>query len=142
MERSLVLVKPDGVERGLSGEIISRIEKLGLKLIGTRMLLIDRVLAERHYAPHKAKPFFESLVGYITSGPVLAATFEGEGAIDKIRKSMGATDPAKAERGTIRGDLSISIEKNTIHGSDSPVTAAQEIALFFKPADLVIYSRK
>ena len=142
MERSLVLVKPDGVERGLCGEIISRIEKLGLKLIGARMLLIDRVLAERHYAPHKAKPFFESLVGYITSGPVLAAAFEGEGVVDKIRKVMGATDPAKAERGTIRGDLSISIEKNTIHGSDSPATAEQEITLFFKQADLVSYSRK
>ena len=142
MERSLVLIKPDGVERGLSGDIINRIEKLGLKLIGVRMLLIDRVLAERHYAPHKAKPFFESLVGYITSGPVLALAFEGDGAVDKIRKAMGATDPAKAELGTIRGDLSINIEKNTVHGSDSPTTAEQEISLFFKPADMVNYSRK
>ncbi len=136
IERSLVLVKPDAMERGLSGEIIKRIEEEGLTLIGIKMLHMDMALAERHYAPHKEKPFFKSLTGYISSAPIVAAVFEGEGAIDLIRKIMGATDPAKAADGTIRGDLGVDIEHNSIHGSDSVETAKNEINLFFKKDEL------
>ena len=136
IERSLVLVKPDAMERGLSGEIIKRIEEEGLTLIGIKMLHMDIALAERHYAPHKDKPFFKSLTGYISSAPILAAVFEGEGAIDLIRKIMGATDPAKADDGTIRGDLGVDIEHNSIHGSDSVETAKNEINLFFTKDEL------
>jgi len=136
IERSLVLVKPDAMERGLSGEIIKRIEEEGLTLIGIKMLHMDMALAERHYAPHKDKPFFKSLTSYISSAPIVAAVFEGEGAIDLIRKIMGATDPAKAADGTIRGDLGVDIEHNSIHGSDSVETAKNEINLFFKKDEL------
>ena len=131
MERSLVLVKPDAVERGLTGAIIGRLESLGLKLIAVKMLQMDRSLAQRHYAPHREKPFFESLVAYISSAPVVAAVFEGEGAVERIRKAMGATSPAQAAPGTIRGDLGLDIEHNAIHGSDSVETAQKEIWLFF-----------
>jgi nucleoside-diphosphate kinase len=136
IEKSLVLIKPDAMERGLSGEIIKRIEEEGLTLIGIKMLHMDMALAERHYAPHKEKPFFKSLTGYISSAPIVAAVFEGEGAIDLIRKLMGATDPAKAAEGTIRGDLGVDIEHNSIHGSDSVETAKNEINLFFKKDEL------
>ncbi len=131
MERSLVLIKPDGMQRGLAGTIISRLEKQGLKLVAIKMLKLDKALAQRLYAPHKDKPFFSSLVTYITSAPIVTATFEGEGAIALIRKAMGETDPAKAEGGTIRGDFGLDIERNTIHGSDSAETARREIRLFF-----------
>jgi nucleoside-diphosphate kinase len=136
IERSLVLVKPDAMERGLVGEIITRIEEEGLTLIGIKMLHMDMALAERHYAPHKEKPFFKSLTAYISSAPIVAAAFEGEGAVDLIRKIMGATDPAKAAEGTIRGDLGIDIEHNSIHGSDSVETAKNEINLFFKKDEI------
>jgi nucleoside-diphosphate kinase len=136
IERSLVLIKPDAMERGLTGEIIKRIEEAGLTLIGIKMLKMDAALAEKHYAPHKDKPFFKSLTSYISSAPVVAAVFEGEGAVDLIRKIMGATDPAKAAEGTIRGDLGIDIEHNSIHGSDSAETAKKEIELFFKKDEL------
>ena len=136
IEKSLVLIKPDAMERGLSGEIIKRIEEEGLTLIGIKMLHMDMALAERHYAPHKEKPFFKSLTGYISSAPIVAAVFEGEGAIDLIRKLMGATDPSKAAEGTIRGDLGVDIEHNSIHGSDSVETAKNEINLFFKKDEL------
>jgi nucleoside-diphosphate kinase len=136
IERSLVLIKPDAMERGLTGEIIKRIEEAGLTLIGIKMLKMDAALAEKHYAPHKDKPFFKSLTSYISSAPVVAAVFEGEGAVDLIRKIMGATDPAKAAEGTIRGDLGIDIEHNSIHGSDSVETAKKEIELFFKKDEL------
>jgi nucleoside-diphosphate kinase len=136
IERSLVLIKPDAMERGLTGEIIKRIEEAGLTLIGIKMLKMDKALAEKHYAPHKDKPFFTSLTNYISSAPVVAAVFEGEGAVDLIRKIMGATDPAKAAEGTIRGDLGIDIEHNSIHGSDSAETAKKEIELFFKKDEL------
>jgi nucleoside-diphosphate kinase len=139
IERSLVLVKPDAMERGLSGEIIKRIEEAGLTLIGIKMLHMDMALAERHYAPHKEKPFFKSLTSYISSAPIVAAVFEGEGAIELIRKLMGATDPAKAAEGTIRGDLGVDIEHNSIHGSDSVETAKNEISLFFKKDELFTY---
>jgi len=131
MERSLVLIKPDAMHTGLGGAIISRLEKLGLKMVALKMLQMDKALAERHYAVHKEKPFYESLVNYITSASIIAAVFEGEGAVGVIRKAMGATDPAKAEPGTIRADFGLSIERNAIHGSDSVETAEEEIKLFF-----------
>ncbi len=131
MERSLVLIKPDAIQRGLVGTIISRLEKVGLKLVAMKMLHLDKALAQRHYAIHKDKPFFDSLVNYITSAPIIAIIFEGKKAVEVIRKTMGATDPAKAEAGTIRGDFGLDIEHNTIHGSDSMETATEEIKLFF-----------
>jgi nucleoside-diphosphate kinase len=131
MERSLVLIKPDAMQRGLAGTIISRLESAGLKLAALRMLHMDRELAERHYAIHKEKPFFEGLVKYITSAPIIASVFEGENAVEAIRKLMGATDPAKAEPGTIRGDFGVNIEQNSVHGSDSVENAELEISLFF-----------
>jgi len=131
MERSLVLIKPDAMQRGLGGTIISRLEKLGLKVVALKMLHMDSALAGRHYAVHKDKPFFESLVNYITSAPIIAAVFEGEGAVAAIRKAMGATDPAKAEPGTIRADFGLNIEHNSVHGSDSVETAEKESKLFF-----------
>jgi nucleoside-diphosphate kinase len=138
-QRSLVLVKPDGVARGLTGEIIGRLEKTGLKLIALRMLQMDRALAERHYAVHREKPFFNELVSYIISGPIAAAIFEGENAINLIRNTMGATDPSRAAKGTIRGDLGISLERNTVHGSDAVGTAQYEMALYFTEQDTVSY---
>ncbi len=131
MERSLVLIKPDVMHTGLGGAIINRLEKLGLKVVALKMLRMDRALAERHYAIHKDKPFFESLVNYISSAPLIAIVFEGEGAVEKIRKAMGATDPAKAEPETIRADFGLTIERNAVHGSDSVETAEKEIKLFF-----------
>ncbi len=131
MERSLVLIKPDAMQRGLAGTIISRLEKLGLKLVALKMLHMDKQLAEKHYAIHKDKPFFNNLVAYISSAPIVAAVFEGEGAVERARKAMGATDPARSEAGTIRGDFGLDIERNTIHGSDSVATAEEEIRLFF-----------
>jgi nucleoside-diphosphate kinase len=136
MERSLVLIKPDAMERDLAGTIISRLENLGLKLVAKKMLHPDKALAQRHYAIHKDKPFYDSLVAYISSAPIIAAVFEGEGAVAVIRKAMGATDPAKAEKGTIRGDFGIDIERNTVHGSDSIATAEEEIKLFFSEGEI------
>lgn len=141
-QRSLVLVKPDGVARGLSGEIVGRIEKAGMKLVALRMLHMDKALAERHYAVHKGKAFFDGLVSYITSGPIVAAVFEGENAIEVIRKIMGPTDPAKAPKGTIRGDLGVNIERNTVHGSDAVETAQTEMKIYFSEKDIVSYRRE
>ena len=132
MERSLVLIKPDAMERRLAGTIISRLETAGLKLVAVKMLHLDKELAERHYAIHREKAFFNGLVKYITSAPIIAAVFAGENAVAAIRKIMGPTDPAKAQPGTIRGDFGVDIEKNSIHGSDSTKTAEQEIKLFFR----------
>lgn len=131
MERSLVLIKPDAMHIGLVGAIISRLEKLGLRVVALKMLHMDRDLAQRHYAVHKDKPFYQRLVNYITSSPVIAIVFEGEEAVGVIRKAMGATDPTEAEPGTIRGDFGSDIERNAIHGSDSVETAEEEIKLFF-----------
>jgi nucleoside-diphosphate kinase len=131
MERSLVLVKPDAMERGLAGAIIARLQGLGLKLVALKMLKLDGTLAQRQYAVHADKPFFDGLVKYISSAPIVAAVFEGEQAVAVIRKAMGATDPARADEGTIRGDLGLDIERNTIHGSDSVETAERETGLFF-----------
>ena len=139
MERSLVLIKPDAVQRGLAGTIISRLENLGLKLVALKMLHLDEALAKRHYAIHSGKPFFNSLVNYISSAPIVAAVFEGEGAVEVIRKAMGATDPAKARAATIRGDFGLDIERNTVHGSDSVETAEEEIKLFFSPDEIFGY---
>ena len=142
MERSLVLIKPDGMQRGLAGTIIGRLEERGLKLVALRMLHMDKALAEKHYAVHRDKPFFEGLVNYITSTPIIAAVFEGEGAVNAIRKTMGATDPAKAEAGTIRRDFGLDIEHNTVHGSDSLETAEMEINLFFTEDEIFNYHRE
>ena len=136
MERSLVLIKPDAMERGLAGTIISRLESHGLQLVAIRMLHLDKELAERHYAVHKEKPFFRGLVDYITSAPIIASVFTGENAIAAIREIMGPTDPAKAEPGTIRGDFGVDIEHNSIHGSDSLGTAESEIRLFFREGEI------
>jgi len=139
MERSLVLIKPDGVQRGLTGTIISRLEERGLKLMALKMLHLDKALARRHYAIHQDKPFFNDLVDYISSAPIVAAVFEGEQAVSAIRTIMGATDPAKAEAGTIRGDFGLDIERNTVHGSDAVETATEEINLFFSQNEIVSY---
>lgn len=140
-ERTLVLVKPDGVQRGLVGTVIGRIEAKGLRLCGCKVLQMSRDLAERHYAPHRGKPFFPGLVGFITSGPVVAMAWEGPGAIGVVRALMGATDPQKAAPGTLRGDFALDIGQNLVHGSDGSETAARELALFFAPGELVGYAR-
>ena len=131
MERSLVLIKPDAMHASLGGAIISRLEKKGLKVVAVKMIHMDKTLAERHYAVHREKPFFDGLVKYITSAPVMAVVFEGEGVVELIRKMMGTTDPAKAADGTIRRDFGTDIERNAVHGSDSAETAEKEIKLFF-----------
>jgi len=142
MERSLVIIKPDAMQRGLAGTIITRLEEQGLKLVAIKMLHLDKALARRHYAIHKDKPFFNSLVDYISSAPILATVFEGEGAIAEIRKIMGATDPTRAEAGTIRGDFGIDIEHNSVHGSDSAETAEKEIKLFFSEDEIFNYRQE
>ena len=141
MERTLVLVKPDAVQRGLVGNIISRIERTGLKLVALKMLRMDREMAEQHYSIHRGKPFFEGLVQFIISSPLVAAVFEGPEAVGIVRKLMGETDPAQAAPGTIRGDLALKIERNVVHGSDSGENAEQEIGLFFSPEEILSYER-
>ncbi len=136
MERSLVLVKPDAMERDLSGVIIGRLQGAGLKLIGLKMLHMDNKLAEKHYAVHKGKSFFNDLVIYMTSGPIVAAAFEGDGVIKKIRDLMGATDPTKAAPGTIRKDYGLDLQRNSTHASDSPENGEIEVANFFKKNEL------
>jgi nucleoside-diphosphate kinase len=131
VERTLVLVKPDAMRRQLGGEIIGRLERRGLQLRAARLLTVDRALAEQHYAEHTEKPFFGELIEFITSGPTLALVVEGEGAIATVRTTMGATNPAEAAPGTIRGDLSLSMPDNLVHGSDSTESAEREIALWF-----------
>jgi nucleoside-diphosphate kinase len=141
MERTLVLIKPDGVQRGLVGEIVGRFERKGLKLVGLRMLDVSRELAERHYAIHAGKHFYAGLVEFITSGPVAAVALEGPDAIATVRRMVGRTMPNEAEPGTIRGDLGISGLRNLIHASDAPETADSELAMWFDSADLVAYGR-
>jgi nucleoside-diphosphate kinase len=131
VERTLVLVKPDAMRRALAGEILARFERRGLELRAARLLTVDRSLGEEHYAEHTQKPFFGELVDFITSGPTLALVVEGEGAIGVVRTTIGATNPADAAPGTIRGDLSLSMPDNLVHGSDAPESAAREIALWF-----------
>jgi nucleoside-diphosphate kinase len=137
MERTLIIFKPDAVQRGLCGEILTRFEKKGLQVVGLKFMQIPRATAETHYAPHKEKPFYAGLVGFMTSSPVVVVALQGKGAIDICRKLMGATFGFKAEPGTIRGDYGVSSSFNLIHGSDSPEAAAKELALFFKPEELV-----
>ncbi len=139
MERSLVLIKPDAIQRGLAGTIISRLESQGLNLVALKMLHLDKALAREHYAIHRDKPFFESLVDYISSAPIIAIVFEGKRAVEVIREAIGPTDPAKAEAGTIRGDFGLDIGRNTIHGSDSVETAEEEIKLLFSEDEIIDY---
>ncbi len=141
MERSLVLIKPDAVQRGLAGKIISRFEKRGLKIVAMKMLQMDRTLAQRHYEVHKGKAFFNDLVNFIISSPIIAIVFQGGNAVEIIRRTMGETDPAKAHPGTIRGDFGIDIGHNLVHGSDSPENASKEINLFFSAEEICDYDR-
>jgi len=141
MERTLVLIKPDAIQRGLAGEIISRLERRGLRIVAMKMMRLDQSLAHRHYAEHREKPFFPSLVRFITSAPLIACVMEGPHAIEVVRQTMGATDPKKAAPGTIRGDLGLDITHNLVHGSDSPQTAQREIALFFQEDEILSYER-
>jgi nucleoside-diphosphate kinase len=141
MQRTLVLVKPDGVQRGLVGAIVARLERRGLKLIGLKMMRISKEVAAHHYAEHQGKPFFDGLIAFITSGPVVAMIWEGREAVTVVRSLMGATDPLKASPGTIRGDLALDLGMNLIHGSDSPARAETEIALFFERGELHEYDR-
>ncbi|HEY7196037.1 MAG TPA: nucleoside-diphosphate kinase [Gaiellaceae bacterium] len=136
-ERTLVLVKPDAVQRGLAGEILARLERRGLTLAGAKLVQVDRDLAERHYAEHAEKPFFGELVEFITSAPTLALVVEGESAIEVVRTTMGATNPVNAGPGTIRGDLALAMPNNLVHGSDAPESAEREIGLWFSPDELV-----
>jgi nucleoside-diphosphate kinase len=141
MERTLILVKPDGVQRGLVGEIVGRFERRGLKLVGMKFLQMSVELAGRHYAVHQGKPFYNGLVEYITSGPVVAMVWEGNNAIAAARATMGATKPVEAAPGTIRGDLGMEIGRNLVHGSDSPENGVKEVNLFFRPEELVTWNR-
>ena len=140
-EQTLVLVKPDAVQRGLIGEVIARLERRGLQLVGMKLMRITEELAGRHYAEHHGKPFYDGLVSFITSAPVVAMVWEGPGAVAMVRTMMGATNPANAAPGTIRGDLAVSFGMNAIHGSDSPESAAREVSLFFSDAELVPWDR-
>jgi nucleoside-diphosphate kinase len=141
LEQTLVIVKPDGVQRGLVGEVLSRFEKKGLKLVGLRLIQIDRALAERHYAVHQGKPFYDGLVNYITSSPVVVAAVEGPDAIAVVRRLVGATRSNEAAPGTIRGDFGLTVDRNIIHASDAPDTAKFEVGLYFGAGDLVGYTR-
>ena len=142
MERSLVLVKPDAVQRALVGQVISRLERKGLKIVAMKMLHMDKDLAQRHYAIHRGKAFFDDLVTSITSSPLIAIVFQGENAIQIIRQIMGETDPTKAPGGTIRGDFGIDVGHNLVHGSDSPENALREIDLFFSAKEIFDYDRE
>jgi nucleoside-diphosphate kinase len=142
MERSLVLIKPDAMQRALAGQIISRLERKGLKIVAMKMLHMDKNLARRHYAIHRGKAFFDDLVSFITSSPLIAIVLQGENAVQIIRQMMGETDPAKAPSGTIRGDFGIDVGHNLVHGSDSPENACKEIDLFFSEEEIFDYDRE
>lgn len=141
MERTLIIIKPDGVQRGLIGEVLARFERRGLKLVGMKLMTISRDLAERHYSVHQGKPFYAGLVDYITSGPVVVGVLEGPRAISVTRATVGATNPAEAAPGTIRGDFGLEIGFNMIHASDAPDTAVREVSLFFQETELASYTR-
>ncbi len=140
-ERTLILLKPDSLQRGLAGAIISRLEAHGLKLVACKMLQMDETLAHKHYEAHVGKTFFKSVVKFMTSGPIIAMAWEGKEAIDQVRKAMGNTNPAEAAPGTIRGDWALDIEPNLVHGSDGPESAERELSLFFDDDELVDYSK-
>lgn len=141
MERSLIILKPDAVQRGLIGPILTRLEQRGLKLAGLKLMRIDEALARRHYAVHEGKPFFNGLVEYITSGPVVVAVVTGKNVIAIVRSTVGATNPVQAAPGTIRGDFAVEIGRNLIHASDSPENGEQEVALFFDADEIVAFDR-
>ncbi len=141
MERTLVLIKPDAMQRGLAGEILARLERRGLRIAGLKLLQVDRDLASRHYGEHVGKPFYEGLVSYITACPIVAMVLEGSGAVEAVRASVGKTNPREAAPGTIRGDYGLEIGRNLIHASDSVESAARECALFFGAAELQSYER-
>lgn len=141
MERTLVLVKPDAMQRGLAFEVLARLERRGLKLAGLRLLQVDEAMAKRHYGEHEGKPFFAGLVEYITACPIIAAVFEGPNAVVAARQTMGATKPTEAAPGTIRGDLGVEIGRNLVHGSDSPESAEREIGIFFEGQPVMTWTR-
>jgi nucleoside-diphosphate kinase len=141
MERTLVLVKPDGVQRGLVGEVISRLERRGLKLVAMKLVRVDEALARLHYAEHVGRPFFQGLVQFITSAPLVATVWEAENAVEVARRTMGDTNPARSAPGTIRGDLGLDIGRNLVHGSDSLESAGREVSLFFRPEEVIGYAR-
>ncbi|MDY6834494.1 MAG: nucleoside-diphosphate kinase [Chloroflexota bacterium] len=141
MQQTLVLIKPDAVQRGLTGDILSRFEKRGLKIVAMKMMTLDNTLAKRHYSDHQDKPFFQSLVTFITSGPIVAIVLEGRNAVEAVRNMMGKTDSLKSPPGTIRGDLGLDVEHNLVHGSDSEQSAAKEIPVFFNPDEILTYTR-
>jgi nucleoside-diphosphate kinase len=141
MERTLILVKPDAMQRGLAGEILRRLEQRGLRIVGLKLLQVDRALAERHYGEHVGKPFYEGLVRYITACPIVAAVLEGTNAVEAVRNTVGKTNPLEAGPGTIRGDLGLEIGRNLIHASDSLASAQRETELFFRGEELHAYSR-
>ncbi len=141
MERTLILVKPDGVQRGLIGEIIARFERRGLKMIGMKFMQVSRELAETHYGVHKGRPFYNDLVNYITSGPVVAMAWEGKDAIKAARNTIGATNPVDANAGTIRGDFGMEIGRNLVHGSDTAENGLKEVSFFFTADELVSWDR-
>jgi nucleoside-diphosphate kinase len=141
MERTLIIVKPDGVQRGLLGPILARFEARGLKFVGLKLMRVSPELARRHYAEHEGKPFYPGLIAYITSGPVVAGGVEGTNAVQVVRSTLGVTNPAAAAPGTIRGDFALDIGRNLVHASDAPETAVRELALWFPPHELVDYGR-
>ncbi len=141
MKRTLVIIKPDAVQRGLIGEIIARLERRGLKTVGMRLMQMDQALARRLYSVHEGKPFYEGLVKYITSAPVVVMVIEGPNAIETVRRTMGATNPMDAVPGTIRADYAVEIGRNLVHGSDGTETAIREIAMFFEESDLIDWGR-
>jgi len=142
VERTLIIVKPDGVQRGLIGQVIHRFERRGLRIAAMKFMQITKDLAQRHYAVHKGKPFYEPLVNYITSGPVVVMVLEGKNAIQIARRTMGATNPAEADPGTIRADLAVEIGRNLVHGSDGPETADFEISIFFDESEIIAWKRE
>lgn len=141
MERTFLMLKPDAVQRGLIGQVIARFEAKGFKLVGMKLMQVDRALAEEHYAEHRGKGFFEPTVNYIMSSPVTAMVWEGKNIVALAREMMGATNPANANPGSIRGSFGMDISRNVIHGSDSVTSAAREIALYFKPEELTDYHK-
>jgi nucleoside-diphosphate kinase len=141
LERTLVIIKPDAVQRGLIGDIVARLERRGLRIAALKLVHMDKALAERHYAVHQGKPFYEKLIGYITSSPVVVMVLEANDVIDIVRRTMGATKPAEADPGTIRADLALEVGRNLVHGSDSAQSAAYEIPLFFTDDEILSYTR-
>jgi nucleoside-diphosphate kinase len=142
VERTLVLVKPDGVQRGLTGEVISRLERRGLRLVAAKFMQVSKSLAETHYAIHKGKPFYEGLISYITSAPVMAMVWEGPNAVAAVRQTMGSTRPTEAAPGTLRHDFALEVGRNLTHASDEPANAENEVALWFKKEELVNWTRE